>query len=241
MKRSSVVALLAALFASASAFAADTRPNPAPHATRLIFLGTYGGPKATKFRSEPATLLVADGTPYLIDVGPGTDRQLAWAGFRHSDVKAVFITHHHIDHDGGLVPFISLTWFEKAWHHLSPTPVGIYGPPATTYLVRSALDYLSVSERIFRAGVPALPASDGMFDAHDIEKDGPFYTDGGVRVTAAQNTRFLYSPGTTRRTIRTGLYACRFDTPSDADRVHQPDAGASSASHKIDGRAQTCS
>lgn len=233
MIRSSIVAfgLLAAIFAATSAFAADTGPKPAAHATRIIFLGTYGGPKATKFRSEPATLLVADGAPYLVDVGPGTDRQLAWAGFRHSDVKAVFITHHHIDHDGGLVPFISLTWFEKAWHHLSPTPLGIYGPPATTYLVHSALDYLSVSERIFRAGVPALPASDGMFDAHDIEKDGPFYTDGDVRVTAAQNAHFFFAShdakGDTDRS-----YAYRFDTPAGAV-VFTGDTGPSDAVIKL--------
>jgi ribonuclease BN (tRNA processing enzyme) len=233
MIRSSIAAygLLAALLGSAPVLAADTGQKPASHATRIIFLGTYGGPKAVKFRSEPATLLVADGTPYLVDVGPGTDRQIAWAGFKHSDVKAVFITHHHIDHDGGLVPFISLTWFEKAWHHLPPLPVGIYGPPATTYLVHSALDYLSVSERIFRAGVPALPPSEGMFDAHDIEKDGPFYTDGGVHVTAAQNAHFFFAShdpnGATDKS-----YAYRFETPAGAV-VFTGDTGPSDAVVKL--------
>lgn len=223
MIRVFIIAFFATAFAAASAHAA--------HSTRIIFLGTYGGPKAEKFRSEPASLIVVDGTPYLIDVGPGTDRQIAWAGFKHSEIKTVFITHHHIDHDGGLVPFISLTWFEKAWHQLPATQVGIYGPPATTFLVHTALDYLSVSERIFRAGVPALPPSAGMFDAHDIEKDGPFYSDGGLRVTAAENTHFHFpSHGPTDSPDKS--YAYRFDTPSGSV-VFTGDTGASDAVAKL--------
>lgn len=226
MIRGLIAALFAATFAAAAAHAGD-----AAHSTRIIFLGTYGGPKAEKFRSEPASLIVVDGTPYLIDVGPGTDRQIAWAGFKHSEIKAVFITHHHIDHDGGLVPFISLTWFEKAWHHLPTTQTGIYGPPATTFLVHTALDYLSVSERIFRAGVPALPPSTGMFDAHDIEKDGPFYTDGGLRVTAAENAHFHFpSQGPTGALDKS--YAYRFDTPSGSV-VFTGDTGSSDAVTKL--------
>lgn len=221
--------LLGAIFCGASASgAAQAFPS---HTTRLVFLGTYGGPKAVKFRSEPATLLVVDKTPYLIDVGPGTDRQLAWAGVRHSDIKAVFITHHHIDHDGGLVSYMALAWFEKAWHHLPLTPVGIYGPPATSYLVHTALDYLSVSERIFRTGVPALPPSDGIFPAHDIEKDGRFYDDGGLRVTAAENSHFHFvSRGPTGDIDKS--YAYRFDTPSGSV-VFTGDTGPSDAVAKL--------
>jgi len=205
--------------------------KPPAHGTRIIFLGTYGGPKAVKFRSEPATLLVSEDKTYLVDVGPGTDRQIAWAGFSHSDIRSVFITHHHIDHDGGLVPFISLTWFEKAWHHLPPTPVDIYGPPATSYLVHTALDYLSVSERIFHAGVPALVPSAGMFNAHDIAQDGLVLSDGDTRVTAAQNSHFIFaSQGPTGETDKS--YAYRFDTPSGSV-VFTGDTGPSDAVVKL--------
>ena len=220
-----ILGLFSAVLSCAPVFAAGQ--PPALHSTRIIFLGTYGGPKAVKFRSEPATLLVVDKIPYLVDVGPGTDRQLAWAGISHSDIKAIFITHHHIDHDGGLVSFISLTWFEKAWHHLSPTPVDIYGPPPTVYLVQTALDYLGVSERIFRAGAPALVPSDGMFIAHDIAKEGPFYSDGGFKVTAAQNSHFHFpSRGPTGDIDKS--YAYRFDTPSGSV-VFTGDTGPSDA------------
>jgi ribonuclease BN (tRNA processing enzyme) len=217
-----MLGLLAACLAGAPAEAA-----PDAHSTRIIFLGTYGGPKAVKFRSEPATLLVVDKKPYLIDIGPGTDRQLAWSGFKHSDVKALFITHHHIDHDGGLVSFLSLTWFERAWHHDSAAPLGIYGPPATAYLVHTARDYLSVSERIFRAGVPALPPSEGMFEPHDIATDGPFFDSDGLRVTAAQNSHFHF-PSHDPAGDADKSFAYRFDTPSGAV-VFAGDTGPSDA------------
>ena len=217
MKLSLVVALglLATIIAGASARGSEAEQKSSARSTRIIFLGTNGGPDAAKFRSEPATLLVVNGTPYLIDVGPGTDRQLAWAGFKHSDIRAVFITHHHVDHDGGLVPFISLTWFDKAWNHRPPSSIDIYGPPGTIYLMHSALDFLSVSERIFRAGAPALAGSDGMFDAHDIEQDGPFFSDGSVSVSAAQNSHYYFtSRGPTGDVDKS--YAYRFNTPAGA-------------------------
>ena len=221
--------LLGAIFTGTSP--SEAGQPIAPHSTRIIFLGTYGGPRAVKYRSEPATLLVVDKIPYLIDVGAGTDRQLAWAGFSHSDVKAIFITHHHIDHDGGLVSYIGLTWFEKGWHHLSTAPVDIYGPPATGYLVHTALDYLSVSERIFRAGAPALPPSAGMFPAHEIANDGPMYSENGVRVTAAGNSHFYFaSRGPTGDIDKS--YAYRFDTPSGSV-VFTGDTGPSEVVAKL--------
>ena len=48
--------------------------------TELLMLGTAGGPPLRKNRSEPATLLVVDGRPYLIDCGIGTARRLVEAG-----------------------------------------------------------------------------------------------------------------------------------------------------------------
>ncbi len=185
--------------------------DSAHHSTRLILLGTYGGPKATKFRSEPASLLVVDGKTYLIDAGPGVDRQIAWSGFRHADIGAIFITHHHIDHDAGLVPLISLIWFEKAWHNIATPPVQIYGPPATEFLTHTALDYLGVSERIFRAGVPRLPPGAPMFLAHDIDRDGQFFTDDKVRVTAAENSHYHFK-SSDPQTGEDRSYSYRFDT-----------------------------
>ena len=48
-----------------------------PARTRLVLLGTGGGPRVTaKGRAKPATLIVVNGVPYVIDCGDGVALQL---------------------------------------------------------------------------------------------------------------------------------------------------------------------
>src|SRR3954468_13563200 len=89
-------AVLAAVVIASAAWAAGdaatkSAPDVADHATRLILLGTGAGPIPRKLRSQPASLLVVDGRPYLIDAGNGVARQLVWAGFQPADVRTIFI------------------------------------------------------------------------------------------------------------------------------------------------------
>src|SRR2546426_2951948 len=67
--------------------------------TRLILLGTKGGPRVGEDRKNPSTLLLINGTPYLVDCGYGTTRQLIAAGVPVEKVRYIFITHHHSDHN----------------------------------------------------------------------------------------------------------------------------------------------
>lgn len=201
------------------------------HITRIVLLGTKGGPSATASRSEPANLLIVDGTPYLIDVGAGTVRQIAKAGYSAADIGTVFITHQHVDHNAGLVSLISLSWFGRSWLDRHLPAVQIYGPPATAFLVKTALQYLSVSQRIFRAGVPQMRQADAMFVAHDVEHNGVFFVNGQIRVTAVENTHFLEkSYGPTGQMDRS--YSYRFDTPSGSV-VFTGDTGPSAAVQRL--------
>ncbi len=67
--------------------------------TELLMLGTAGGPPLRKDRSEPATLLIVDGRPYLIDCGIGTVRRLVEVGIPSETIGTIFFTHLHPDHD----------------------------------------------------------------------------------------------------------------------------------------------
>lgn len=201
------------------------------HIARIILLGTKGGPSVTASRSEPANLLVVDGTPYMIDVGAGASRQLAEAGYASTDIHTIFITHHHADHNAGLVSLISLSWFGRSWLNEGGPPVEIYGPPATEFLVKTALAYLGVSERIFRAGVPQMQTANSIFFGHDVDQDGVFFHDGKIRVTAAENTHFLetsYGPGG----IKDKSYSYRFDTPAGSV-VFTGDTGISTGVERL--------
>jgi glyoxylase-like metal-dependent hydrolase (beta-lactamase superfamily II) len=68
--------------------------------TRLVLLGTGGGPRVTaKGRAKPATLIVVNNVPYVIDCGDGVALQLVRAGVALDTLRHVFITHHHSDHN----------------------------------------------------------------------------------------------------------------------------------------------
>ncbi len=66
--------------------------------SKLILLGTSAGSPPNPFRSACANLVVVDDTPYLIDCGAGTCRQIAMSGISIANVRHIFITHHHSDH-----------------------------------------------------------------------------------------------------------------------------------------------
>jgi len=212
--------------------AAIAQPPAAPpdHSNRIILLGTRGGPAADAVRSESASLLVIDGTPYLIDAGSGTARRLAEAGYPLSRIKTIFITHHHLDHTAGLEPIISLSWIGTGLGGRKVPPVNIYGPPATEFLVKAALNYLSVSARIFTAGIPSLPSPEGMFIGHDMAP-GLIYQDEKVKVTAVENTHFghaSYGPDGKKDMS----FSYRFDTPKGSV-VFTGDTGPSEAVNQL--------
>ncbi len=208
--------------ASAQNTAAPASPS-ATSGTRVILLGTAAGPIPRTQRAQPANLITVQGRPYLIDAGNGVARQLALAGYAPSDVRTVFITHHHIDHNADMGALMSFAWLEDAKRNdKTVAPMRFYGPTATTDLVKAAYDFLSVSERIFRAGVPMPPAA-GRFVGHDIAGEGVFYRDDRLTVTAVENTHYH---GATKGEDKS--YSYRFDT-SDRSVVFCGDSGPSEA------------
>ena len=62
-------------------------------------------------RGSPATYIKIGQTQILVDIGPGTLRQLERAGISYQEINIVCITHYHADHISDLVPFIqALKW-----------------------------------------------------------------------------------------------------------------------------------
>ena len=202
-----------------------------PSSTRLILLGTGAGPIPRKERSQPANLLIVGGKPYLIDAGNGVARQLAHVGLAPADVRTVFITHHHIDHNADIGALMSFTWIEDNKRNQPDVPpVRFYGPLATAELVSAAHGFLGVSERIFRSGVPMRPSAQ-RFEGHDITADGVVYRDDRVVVTAAENTHYHHAPGSPSHG-KDKSYSYRFDT-AGRSIVFSGDTGPSEALVKL--------
>ena len=151
--------------------------------TRVVLLGT-GTPGAEPDRSGPATAVVVDETPYLVDFGPGVVRQAAAAaakgvaGMEPSNLRIGFVTHLHSDHTVGY-PDVILT----PWVLGRRTPLTVYGPLGLEAMTRSILDAYQEDIRIRIEGAEMLSVTGVQVHAHDI-KPGVVYEDDLVTVEA---------------------------------------------------------
>lgn len=148
--------------------------------TKLILLGTKGGPRVGGERSNPASAIVVDGVPYVVDCGQGVSRQLVSAGIPLNSVRHLFITHMHSDHNleyGGLV--------YNAWA-TGMKEMQVYAPPTIEPMTKSFFDYMKfdVETRMADEGRPDLRK---MVTTHEISADGLVMQDERVKVTAARN------------------------------------------------------
>ena len=210
-----------ALFASFSAAQEHSSPA-ASRGLQLVFLGTNGGPPLSLERSEPSTLLIVDGRPYLVDCGIGTIRRMLRANIPSETVGTIFFTHLHSDHDLGLADVMANDFLFAA-----PASVfNIYGPPQTQAFVQAAFDYIRIPNSIFAAERPGNPPLVSPFKAHEIEGPGLIYQDDKIRVIAAENTHYALMPADLRAKMKS--YSYRFETPEGVV-VFTGDTGPSAA------------
>jgi ribonuclease BN (tRNA processing enzyme) len=92
-------------------------------ASKLVLLGTAGGPLPSTVRSGIAQAVVVSGRTYLVDCGSGVTRQLRRARLL-SGLRAVFLTHLHSDHTCDYFNVFLLGWPILQWN----PPVQVYGP-----------------------------------------------------------------------------------------------------------------
>jgi ribonuclease BN (tRNA processing enzyme) len=142
------------LAAGAGALAAPrlARARPARR-SRLILLGTKGGPTPSPFRAPASNLLVVDGAPYVIDCPDGVAERLVRAGVALDTLTDIFITHHHSDHVAGLGALLNLAWGSGL-----RTPVTVYGPEpmARVLAARLAANQVDIDLRMNEEGRPPL-------------------------------------------------------------------------------------
>jgi ribonuclease BN (tRNA processing enzyme) len=209
----------------------DSTLDAAPHAAvvdatpQWITLGTGGGPLIRRDRSEPANALVIGRDVYLFDVGSGVERQMVGAHIPMARVRAIFISHHHIDHNADLGQVMASRWMFNQY-----TPMPVIGPPGTEAMV----DHLSEAMR----AVELAPIGAGAGGKKPIRQtvapkdlalnmDTPteIYKDGNIRVLAITNTHYHFAPGSKEaQTARS--YAFRVET-KDRTFVYTGDTGPS--------------
>jgi ribonuclease BN (tRNA processing enzyme) len=135
---------------------------------RITLLGT-GGPRPDPARQGPATLVQVAGLRLLFDAGRGVATQLAKTDISLNEIDAVFLTHHHFDHIGGLGDLLM-----AAWNNGRTRPLNIYGPHGTRGIVEALFTQIYTSDIRFRIreaeviGSP-VPHPSEVFRAFDVK------------------------------------------------------------------------
>ena len=219
-RRLAIAVGIAAVFASSS-LPGQERPH------RLVLLGTGGGPAVKASRAQPANAVVVNGAVYVVDAGDGVARQMALAGLRVVDLRAVFITHHHSDHNADYG-----TLLLRAWASGLRRPVATYGPPPLEHITRSYLEYVDWDVRL-RVEDEGRPVLGDLIQAHDIAGAGVVYRDENVVVTAAEVPHGAAAPSYAYRvdTARGSVVFSGDTTMSDA--VVELAAGADVLVHEV--------
>jgi ribonuclease BN (tRNA processing enzyme) len=167
--------------------------------TRLILLGTKGGPRVSEIRpgkrSNPSSLILINDVPYVVDCGYGVSRQLLAAGVELNRLRYIFITHHHADHN---LEYGSLLY--NAWITGLPLKVDAYGPSGLEKMTQDFFNYtkFDVDTRIVDEGRPDLRK---LVVAHDFAQPGVVLNNDDVKVSTCR----------VRHPPITESYAYRFD------------------------------
>jgi len=182
----------AAALTAPAAFAQAAKPR-----TRIVFLGTKGGPRVGLGRSNPANLVVVNDTPFVIDCGMGVSRQLVAAGVPLETVRYIFISHHHSDHN---LEYGNLVY--NAWATGLSTPIHSFGPKGIEAMTKTffELNRFDIETRIEDEGRPDLRK---LLIAKDITEDGVVLQTADVKVTAFR----------TPHPPITDNFAYKFETP----------------------------
>jgi ribonuclease BN (tRNA processing enzyme) len=171
--------------------------NPQIEKTRLILLGTGGGPRPRKVSSASAQVLIRNNTAYVIDCGNGVARQLVFANVPLPTLRHIFVTHQHSDHTAD---YGNLIWL--AWAAGLRTRVDAWGPPPLARMTQLffEMNAVDIDNRITNEGrVPLVP----LVHVHELHGGGQVMHDENLKVTAA----LVHHPPVTP------AFAYRLDSP----------------------------
>jgi ribonuclease BN (tRNA processing enzyme) len=153
--------------------------DPGSEKSRLILLGTAGGPTPKPNRAAPAQAIVVGDAVYVIDCGNGVARQMILANLRLGAIRSVFLTHQHSDHNADYGNLLLLSWASDL-----ATRVDAYGPPPLDSMTRQFLlmNDVDIRTRTTDEGRPPLAP---LIVAHELTAAGHVMQDENVKVTAA--------------------------------------------------------
>jgi ribonuclease Z len=154
--------------------------------TQVVMLGT-GTPNVDPQRSGPAVAIVVNGTPYLVDFGPGVVRRASamspsYGGTMEAleidNLKHAFLTHLHSDHSAGLSDLVLTPWVEGR-----DEPLELYGPDGIKDMASHVLKAYDADIKYRLYGLQPANDQGWRVNAHTIN-EGLVFEDDNVKVEA---------------------------------------------------------
>lgn len=167
-----------------AAFAGE--PTPTGETTKVVLLGT-GNPNPDPEHSGCSVAIIAGGTPYIVDFGPGLIRQAAALSPAYGgelkaldveNIKHAFLTHLHSDHTIGYPDLILTPWVMGR-----DEPLQVWGPEGIVEMTKHILAAYREDIRYRSYGLEPANNRGWRVDAHEV-KEGVVYTDRNVKVEA---------------------------------------------------------
>lgn len=182
-------------------------PETSLTGTRLLLLGTHGGPGVDLRRAMTASAVLVDGTPYLVDCGYGTVRDLFACGVGYATIDTIFFTHLHNDHTLDLPALLSLQWTSN-----KKSPTTCYGPYGTAAMVEGAKAFFAGDVGIRDVDEGRTIDPEKQFHGHDLaatSKPVQVFKNDKVKVSSIENAHF---PKRSRDKMPYRSLSYRFDT-----------------------------
>ena len=168
-----------------------------PSKTRLILLGTGGGPRPRQGRHPSSQVILINNAAYVVDCGDGVASQLTNAGVALPALRHIFITHHHSDHNADYGNLLLIAWTSGL-----RSRIDTWGPPPLTRMTRLffEMNEYDIKTRTADEGrMPLVP----LVHPHDFSKGGIVMRDDNVTVRSALVDHPPVTPA----------FAYRFDSP----------------------------
>lgn len=144
--------------------------------TKLIILGSMAGPSVGRPSYQTSHVLLHKGAAHVVDCGYGVTEQLVRAGVRLQDIRDIFITHHHPDHN---IELGTLIYF--AWYAGMDTPLEVYGPPPLKQITDDYLAAQKPDVDIWLDDIGHKPMP--PVTVHELSKAGPVMQSAELKVT----------------------------------------------------------
>ena len=136
-----------------------------PDGLHVGLCGT-GSPMVDARHGGPCTVVIAGRRMFIFDAGPGSAAVLSRMRLNPGQIEAVFLTHFHSDHIGGLADLVLQRWVAAS----AREPLPVFGPPGVASVTAGLTQAFAADHdyRVQHHGENIVPPDGGRLAAREF-------------------------------------------------------------------------